>query len=380
MPNGNIMQKRRVCKKWKEAVRETIAPLVKFCVNSVEAYDVMSIMTEALPNLQQIDLKFLRGSHHGRPFPFYRHKYNDGEDPEEETPGRFDYSTHDIEIISNFRKLRILDINLAPLNGTYPVLFNFPLLEKLSIQHCFRLKVDLEMLAGGLPMLKELTCNGIIEPDISKSTAAGNISSLRVLKETLEKLNLSGCVNVEGNFMDLADFPHLKELYLFDTSVTGDIRDIGETDFSTLAQLYLPKGVYGGTGYELHRTSDARELIKALYLFKKQRPSLLFYGHGRLSNDSPDNPFSELIIEMRRNEEILSEDDEPSVRIQLVEAGPRIGCQWVSGHEDLGLDIGKVLWIDPEPDRESSDYQTYIEELREIEGAEEDYQGEDDEW
>ena len=373
----DIMQKRRVCKKWKEAVRETIVPLVKFCVNSPETYNGMSIMTAALPNLQQIEIGCLRR-------PFERHKYNDGEDPDEEqatlTRGAA-YTTHDIEIISNFRKLRILDIKIAQLNGKYPVLFNFPLLEKLSIKNCFCLKVDLEMLTGGLPMLRELTCNGIAEePGMSsRSTAAGNINSLRVLKETLEKLDLGDCKNVVGNFMDLADFPHLKELDLFGTAVTGDIRDIGQNDFSTLEQLFLPKGVYGGTGYEMHRTSDARELIKTVYLFKKQRPSLLKINcwHGRLSDDSPDNPYSELIIEMRRDQEALGfEDDEPSpsVRIQLVEAGPRIGCQWLSGCLVSGdFDIGRVLWIDPEPDRESSDYETYIEELREIEGAEEAY-------
>ncbi len=378
----DIMQKRRVCKKWKEAVKKTIVPLVKFCVNSPETYNGMSVMTAEMPNLQQIEIGYLRR-------PFERHKYIDGEDPDEEqataTRGA-DYTTHDIEIISNFRKLRILDINIAPLNGIYPVLFNFPLLEKLSIHNCFCLKVDMEMLAGGLPMLKELICNDTIPDPTTGTPASGNINSLRVLKETLEKLDLNGCKNVVGNFMDLADFPYLKELNLLDTSVTGDIRDIGQNDFSTLEQLVLPKGVYGGTGYEMHRTSDARELIKTVYLFKKQRPSLLNinYWHGKLSDDSPDNPYSELLIEMRRDEEVLSEEDVPSVCICLVQAAHRIGCQWVSGyvlHSDGALrDIGKVLWIDPEPDRESSDYQTYIEELREIEGAEEDYQGEDDEW
>lgn len=41
--------------------------------------------------------------------------------------------------------------------------------------------------------------------------------------------------------MDLADFPHLKELGLEETGVTGDIRDIGDNDFSSLE-------VYGGFG------------------------------------------------------------------------------------------------------------------------------------
>ena len=83
-----------------------------------------------------------------------------------------------------------------------------------------------------------------------------------MLKDTLEKVNLYGCDNVEGNFMDLADFPHLKSYLNFtrQTAVTGDIRDIGENDFSSLQHLALPKGVYGGSGYKLQRISDGPNL------------------------------------------------------------------------------------------------------------------------
>ena len=44
--------------------------------------------------------------------------------------------------------------------------------------------------------------------------------------------------------MDLADFPHLKELNLHGT-VTGDIEDIGEGDFPAMEQLILPSGTVG---------------------------------------------------------------------------------------------------------------------------------------
>jgi len=79
------------------------------------------------------------------------------------------YTTHDINIISSFTKLRVLHIEGAPLNGSYPVLFSFPLLEKLIISDCPYLKWDLEMLQG-LPSLKELDC--------LYSLLAGNLSSL----------------------------------------------------------------------------------------------------------------------------------------------------------------------------------------------------------
>jgi hypothetical protein len=63
----DIMQKRRVCKKWKEAVKITIVPLTDFRVGSVEKYNDVVVM----PNLQQITLTTL-GS--------VGHKYADGED------------------------------------------------------------------------------------------------------------------------------------------------------------------------------------------------------------------------------------------------------------------------------------------------------------
>jgi hypothetical protein len=105
-------------------------------------------------------------------------KYSDGEDPAES------HATHTanwatllgIDVISRFRQLRFLEIDSAPLNGRYPFLFNFPLLQKLSIS-CTYLKWDLGIL-GRLPFLAELKCGG--NPRLS-----GNIDSLRVFRDTL---------------------------------------------------------------------------------------------------------------------------------------------------------------------------------------------------
>ncbi len=230
----DIMSKRRLNKKSREAVRRTIVPPTEFNVDSVRDYNAMTVMTRAMPNLQQIAIGGFGGAN----------KYNDGEDPDEDLlADTADYTTHDIELISNFRELSILAIkNSALLNGRYPVLFNsFPLLQRLSLD-CSFLKWDLEMLAA-LPVLKELVCG-------SNERLTGNINSLRVLKDTLEKVHIQHCSRVEGNFMDLADFPHLKVLNLLRTAVTGDIRDIVEHDFSSLEQLILPKSVYGGRGYD----------------------------------------------------------------------------------------------------------------------------------
>jgi hypothetical protein len=342
----DIMQKRRVCKKWKEAVKITIVPPAKFRVDSVEKYNAMAVMTRAMPSLQQITLHDLgRG-----------HKWSDGEDPDD---ARFalavrlaNWTTHDIETISNFSKLRILEIN-AGLNGRYFVLFNsFPLLQKLSIKYCRYLKWELEMLAG-LPSLKELKCS-------DNTRLTGSMNSLIVLKDTLEKVTIECCENVEGNFMDLAAFPHLKKFSLFRTAVTGDIRDIGDNDFSALEHLDLSHGVYGGRGYEFQRISDAPELVRAVYLLKKQRPALEFDWRGKLSEDSPDRYGS------------LQNFVRPPFNISLVQAGTRVGYRWSS---PTGISSCEVNWLDPEPNPGSRDFDKYTEELQEIEDQVTMYRG-----
>jgi hypothetical protein len=149
---NNIMSKRCINKKATEAVTKTIVPPADFRVENMDKYNAMNVMARAMPNLQQITLHNLGwGS-----LNLGCYKWSDGEDPDERWTARTaDWTTHNIEIISNFSKLRILTIDHAGLNGRYPVLFNsFPLLQKLSIKHCHHLlKWDLEMLAG-LPLLK----------------------------------------------------------------------------------------------------------------------------------------------------------------------------------------------------------------------------------
>ena len=148
LPPEDIMRA-RLNKKMREVAKTTIVPPAAFVVNSVEKYNRTAAMTTALPNLQQITLCALG---------YNGHKYEDGEDPDEsQAVETANCPTHDIEIISNFRRLRILEIDDAPLNGRYPFLFNFPLLQKLTIYYAPKLKWDLDVLVG-LPLLEELCC------------------------------------------------------------------------------------------------------------------------------------------------------------------------------------------------------------------------------
>ncbi len=72
-----------------------------------------------------------------------------------------------------------------------------------------------------------------------------------------------------------------------------------------------------------------------------------------LSEDSPD--WYEL------PPEIGNEDDTPFL-IRFVNAGSRLGYRWQNMHDAPC----EVNWLDPEPDRESSDYSKYTEELEQI--------------
>jgi len=231
-------------------------------------------MSTALPNLEQLEISNLGNWH----------VYSEGEDPEWEWGTN--HITHDIDIISRFRKLRILDFFKAPLTGRYPVLFNFPLLQELSIGWCHNLKFNLDMLLG-FPLLEVL--------DFSDNQhLTGNISSLRAFKGTLNSLQISKCLSVRGNFMELADFPHLKNLDLYNTPVTGDIRDIKANDFPAIESLNLPNTVHGGVNYEFRDVAEVPSFMHALHLLSQRTPALfskdfLSKASGwKLSKDSPD--------------------------------------------------------------------------------------------
>ena len=155
--------------------------------------------------------------------------------------------------------------------------------------------------------------------------------------------------------MDLAVFPHLKMLQFFGTAVTGDIRDIGENDFSSLEYLTLPQSVYGGANYEFQSIDDVPDVARAVYLLKKQRPALKMYWQGKLSEDSPDWY------------ESMNINYPPPFIIRFVQAGSRIGYRWEAPCYWSGDFTCKVNWLDPEPSRESSDYEKYTEELQKIE-------------
>src|SRR6056300_1491558 len=111
-----IIYFRRVCKTWKEAARVTTVPMQipffygkSFRINTLARYNALRVMATELPNLQQFEIASLCDERYLSPLD--GHKYSDGGDPdEEEAAETAHYTTHDIEIISNLRKLRHLEI------------------------------------------------------------------------------------------------------------------------------------------------------------------------------------------------------------------------------------------------------------------------------
>ena len=347
----------RCCKKWREAAKKTMVPIINFHVNSVDKYNAMAAMATALPNLQKLTLSR----------PGSENKYNDGEDPytwvRHEDSSDEEDASYDIEIISNFRKLRSLGLSSTGLNGRYPDLFNnFQLLQQLTINSCGDLKVNLEIL-GGLSSLKELCC-------CDDYALAGNINSLRVLKEKLETVVIGSCERVEGRLMDLADFPRLRRLDLCFTAVTGDVRDVGDHDFPNLEQLYCPSGVVGGMGHEFQHVSDVPSVIDA-YQRLKERKISPFTKDGNvyywsLSDESPDWYEGEDDLRFPR----------PPFMIKFVTAGSRFGWRWCwCDRTGTVVYSCEVNWLDSEPGRESSDYENYISGIQDIESSINFYKG-----
>ena len=407
----------RLNKKMRDAATKTVVPISKFgfkntfCVGDVNRYHTLAAMVTSLPNLQQIEIWNLE--YYSGPIV---NVYYDGEDPEYEIPTHdLDLAPHDIGILSSFVKLRELTIEGAPLNGRYPTLFNFPLLQKLHLRGMHNFKFDLEMLVG-LPNLEELRSEGVF--------VTGNIRSLGILKDTLTKIvifvhqyhdtylqgnlmdvadfpklqylslsfpQLTGDLNemkksafpaletlkiinrwnVRGNLMNLSDLPHLKDLDLGCTAVTGDIRDIGNDDFPSLESLQLPPGVYGGWGFQFQSISDAPDVIAAVYILMKKRPNLqLENWFAELSDDSPYS------YEAIGNEEDFDEGPQPPFKIEIVKAGSRLGWRWLDFDADGNTTQPcEINWLDPEPDKESDHYQQYIEELEAIEHLLDAYKG-----
>jgi len=149
--------------------------------------------------------------------------------------------------------------------------------------------------------------------------------------------------------------------------VTGDIRDIGENDFPMLEELEISccAAIIGDQHFSFQRISDVPDFMNDVHHLLK-RDIMNNRCQWTLAEDTSPDWYEP---------EVSNEDDGipgPPFDIGLVQVGPRLGWTWGS-HEYVGddspFDSCEINWLDPEPDNDSSDYETYIQELQTIEGG-----------
>lgn len=348
LPLKEIMRSRRLCKKTIDAVKETDVPLGTnkrdfFEIDSIEKYNALVRMAEALPGLQQIrvDSQSYNSKYKNGEGEF---KYNDGEDPIEVTAADGVITLNIDDLLSKFPKLHTLEIcRSAPLNGRYSSLFNFSHLETLSIEYCDRIKFDFGMLAG-LPSLKEFDC-------VRNKLVTGSLKSLGVCKDTLERINLAcGDVPISGNLMDLANFPRLKSLNLHNTTeISGNLRDIdadNDDHFPMLEKLLLPS-TRSGSRYDVMRIADAKQLIKDLIPLRRKRPGLFKDLHWKLSQASPD------IIDTNAEPDMF---EFRTFAFFFVQSGAHLGWRWEEKYDYTPDHPFEVHWLDQVPAEVASSF------------------------
>eukprot|EP00984_Skeletonema_dohrnii_P035954 scaffold36363_cov228-Skeletonema_dohrnii-CCMP3373.AAC.1 len=162
--------------------------------------------------------------------------------------------------------------------------------------------------------------------------------------------------------MDLANFPQLKSLIIHRMGpITGDIRSMGAATFPKLEDLALPEHVYGGCRYEIMRISEAKDLIATIYSIKKQlhrHPSLFEDFNWYLSESSPD---------------WYQEEFAYPFSFCFVRAGSRLGWRWERKFDYTPAYHFEMNWLDPLPAKGSSEYQSYIEALQNIQSDMDSY-------
>jgi len=165
---------------------------------------------------------------------------------------------------------------------------------------------------------------------------------------------LSGCRQVEGNLMDLAQMPFLEELNLCETRVTGDIRDVTEQDFVRLQSLEVTQPIFGGG--PLSSVSQAKDVMQARYHIKRRIPrAFSLIQRLRLSEFSSD---------WYEYDEGIRRKQAPPFWVEFVQCGPRTGWRWTNVFDGGQCDIH---WLEPEPqmddDCDGNEYHLYLDAI-----------------
>jgi len=368
-----ILYARGTCTQWCEAARHTLVPLSvekravyeggsnppkvknypQFHVNTSRRYNMLNVMRKVMPNLQRIQLSKFQGSLINNfvhdEISCFQYETSEERYLEEGEESSQD-GAYDVSIIADFRNLRSLVLNCAPLYGGYPCFFGFKYLQELSIHqgddYC-EMVWDLKMLTG-MSLIEKLT--------LIESKATGSISDLLFLTNTLRELVIASSPNqraadcVDGDFMDLAQFTALRKLDLkWAKGIRGDVSNIQLTDFPCMQQLDLP-GV-------LLRVDQSTEIISLFTELARRSPPCI--ASVRLSENSPDH------FERDNNEHRHSPP--PPFTLEFVHQGTILGWRWVSYHRWGRIESCEINWLQEDLDTGSDQYHlVYREETNRL--------------
>jgi hypothetical protein len=319
-----------------EAAEAKIQP--EFFIQTRAHGKALSWICDALPMLQCVHCDF---SLRRTPTEFFQVCRGQFSNPNPNMDFFGDEARVSIRPIAKFQQLRILSLRRMGLHGQYPFLFNFPELRTLDVSGIAGLRWDLTMLKG-LPKLEKLAC-------MYNHSLTGDLKSLRVIMNSLSEICLFGCERVGGSLMTLADFPKLQKIDLMVTKVTGDIREIGPNDFSSIQEMELCDTIHGGG--ELMKIEDAPEIMLARSNLKKRHPSLFQDKQLFLSHLSPQ--YYDYYTGHRSRD--------PPLRVEFVKAGSRLGWRWTNCEKGGSCE---TQWLDPEPNSTDEGYEKYLQELK----------------
>jgi hypothetical protein len=342
----------RVCRTWRQAVKVTdvpesisnMFPTPDLYVNNEEFAKALGWIGIEIPRVPSMNIRF--NVYTTKPF-----EIADGEDPEPTLVSSAVNHSGPVDLmpIVNFRHLKHLSINGASFNGSYPYLFDFPELRSLELVNVGRLVWDLDMIQG-LPKLEQLIA-------VRNTHLTGRLSSIRVVRNSLKKLNLASCFKVGGDLMNLRDFPLLEEISLNECNrIGGDIRDVQVGDFQSVESFgKLPDSIFGGS--YLPSIADAAQIMGSWYILKKRNPSIMSVSGNGLCR------FSLSMLSTERYINDVHHTRYMPTCVEFVSAGSRLGWRWTNAVRGGSCE---VIWMDPAPDPSDERHDVYLQELNKI--------------
>ena len=219
-------------------------------------------------------------------------------------------------------------------------------LRRLNLHNNTELEWNLECVASDLPNLIDLRC-------INNRRLQGRLGDLETLSQ-LEVLDVSGCRQVTGNWLDLSHLTKVRWVGFSRTAVGGDLRKLKPGMYPALQLTGLGEEVYGAR--EFNRVADAPAILRARHQLIQQSSEEipLFPFQLRLAETSPD-------YHERIEQRLYTSERDPPFCIENVQVGCRRGWRWSNY---LG-GVCDIRWLDPEP-QDNDAFEVYAQELAQL--------------